>query len=316
MLKIAKLISTIIMGLILAGCKNQHHEFQGYVEGRYSYISSSFSGNLTQLLVSRGQQVTTNQPLFILDPKPESDKANQAKYQLQQAQENLVNLLKGQRETVIAGYVAQLAQAEANLSYITKTLNRYKKLYSTRVISKADFDQAKSSYQQAAQRAQEIKSNIAEAKQGGRENLISAQQAAVLAASAELKQAEWALLQKSVRAPQNALVFDTTFQVGEFVPAGNPVVTLLPPEEIKIIFFIPEKILSAINMGEKITINCDGCKQPYSAKISFISPTAEFTPPVIFSHDQRDKLVYRIEATPPIEDAPKLHPGQPVDVKL
>lgn len=315
MSKLGKLITLITITVFLYGCGN-NNSYQGYIEGDYSYIASAVAGNLLQLFVVRGDKVTTNQTLFVLDPQPESDKLQEAKYDLDVAQQNLINLQKGQRDTIIKALEAQREQAIASLDYNKKTYARYQILYKDRAIDKASLDQSRSTYEQNLQKITELEANIAEAKQGARENLIFAQEAAVKSAMAAVKQAEWAMAQKSVHAPTNGMIIDYLYELGEYVTSGSPVIILLSPAKIKVIFYVPEKIVSKIKVGDLIKIDCDGCKRAYTAKINFVSPKAEYTPPVIFSKDSRDKLVYRIEAHPPIEQAVLLHPGQPVDVML
>ena len=261
----------VLMAFTLFGCTSNENVFQGYIEGDYAYIASAISGNLTQRLGDRGDQVKTNQPLFVLDPEPETSKLNQAKSELAGAKEQLLNLKKGQRDTVIKNIEAQLKQTQATLYFAKKTFDRYKVLYQKEAIGRADFDKVKSEYEQNLQKTKEITANLAEAKLGARKNLIKAQEALVAAAKAAVKQARWAFLQKSVRSHVNAQVFDTLYEPGEFVAAGQPVLILLPPEKIKVVFFVSEKFVSKISVGQKIIIDCDSCKNSYRAKINFIS---------------------------------------------
>ena len=111
-------------------------------------------------------------------------------------------------------------------------------------------------------------------------------------------------------------MIDTFYLPGELVPAGRPVLSLLSPEQIKIIFFIPQSYLSQLKLAQLVTVTCDNCVSPIKAKIDFIAPQAEYTPPVIYSDALRSKLVYRIEAAPNLNEAIKLHPGQPVNVLI
>jgi len=111
-------------------------------------------------------------------------------------------------------------------------------------------------------------------------------------------------------------VVDTLFARGEWVPAGAPVVSLLPPANVKVRFFVPEPRLGSVTVGQKVALACDGCAAPIAGTVSFIAPQAEYTPPVIYSKDSRAKLVFLVEARPAPEDAVKLHPGQPIDVTL
>jgi len=134
-------------------------------------------------------------------------------------------------------------------------------------------------------------------------------------AGPQLAQAQWLLGQKTVDAPAAGLVEDTYYRVGEWVPAGAPVVSLLPPENRIVRFFVPEPRLAALKVGQSVQVHVDGAALAVSAKVSYIAPRAEFTPPVIYSREARAKLVFLVEARPAAADALALHPGQPVDVE-
>jgi HlyD family secretion protein len=103
---------------------------------------------------------------------------------------------------------------------------------------------------------------------------------------------------------------------GETMAAGAPVISILPPENIFVRFFVPETALAGLHRGEPVTFGCDGCPPGLVGTISFISPTAEYTPPVIYSESTRAKLVYAIEARPKPDQAALLNPGQPIEVGL
>jgi HlyD family secretion protein len=138
----------------------------------------------------------------------------------------------------------------------------------------------------------------------------------VEAARAVVAQAQWRLGQKDQPAPRSGLVQDTFFVPGEWVPAGKPVVSLLPPENVKLRFFVPEPLIGRLRTGQKVSAACDGCGNPVEATISYVAPKAEYTPPVIYSKEARAKLVFLVEARVAAADAVRLHPGQPVDVTL
>ncbi|WP_188590009.1 HlyD family efflux transporter periplasmic adaptor subunit, partial [Achromobacter denitrificans] len=122
--------------------------------------------------------------------------------------------------------------------------------------------------------------------------------------------------QKRQAAPAAALVFDTLYREGEWVPAGSPVVSLLPPGNIKVRLFVPETALGSLKMGQQLMVRCDSCGAPIPVRIDYISTQAEYTPPVIYSRESRSKLVYMIQARPTPEAAPRLHPGQPLEAAL
>ena len=144
---------------------------------------------------------------------------------------------------------------------------------------------------------------------------IAAQRAMVAQAKAGFAQAEWQVAQRHVAAPVAALVSDTYARPGETINAGNPVIELLPPQNILVRFFVPETELATLHIGDRLKLGCDGCAADLTAGITFIAPQPEYTPPVIYSETNREKLVYLIEAHPPLNQATQLKPGQPVDVR-
>src|SRR6266481_2932336 len=131
-----------------------------------------------------------------------------------------------------------------------------------------------------------------------------------------LTQTEWSFLQKRQSAPRAGLVYDTLYREGEWVAAGKPVVVLLPPQNIKVRAFVPETRVGAIHYGDKVRVAVDGVRDAFVGKVSYISPRAEYTPPVIYSRETRDKLVFMIEAVFDPAFAANLHPGQPVDLQF
>jgi HlyD family secretion protein len=137
----------------------------------------------------------------------------------------------------------------------------------------------------------------------------------VKAAGDALAQAQWRLDQKTQVAPAAGVVTDTLFRPGEWVAAGAPIVSLLPPGNVKVRFYVPEPQLAAVRVGGSVAVRCDGCASTIAARIAFIAPQAEYTPPVIYSRENRAKLVYLVEARPEPPD-PALHPGLPVEVQL
>jgi len=149
----------------------------------------------------------------------------------------------------------------------------------------------------------------------GREYEIAAQRAMVEQAKAGLAQAQWRVDQRHAAAPVAALVSDTYARPGETINAGNPVVELLPPQNVLVRFFVPETELASLHIGDHLAISCDSCAADLEASITFIAPQPEYTPPVIYSESNREKLVYLVEAHPRLDQAMQLKPGQPVDVR-
>lgn len=310
-------LSFIFSCLVLAGCSQQKtNDWQGYVEGEYVYIATSQAGRLDHLTVERGQQIAVGAPLFSLESANELAAQQQAQNQLKAVEAQLADIQSGRRPQELAVTRAQLAQAQIAFDRAKIQLKQFESLYPAGGISKLQLDDSRAAAKTTAAQVEELKSQLSVGQLSNRADQIHAQQAQVAAAQNVLAQANWRLAQKTVNATRAGLVFDTLYREGEWVNAGSPVVRMLPPEAVKIRFFVPESILGQLKVNQSITLHCDGCASNLAAHISYISTNAEFTPPIIYSNETRAKLVYMIEAKPNIADAPKLHVGQPLSVKL
>jgi HlyD family secretion protein len=303
--------------LALAGCSNGPEDyFQGYVEGEYLYVSSPLGGRLDALAVSRGAAVSAGQPLFVLEQEYERAAVAEAEQVLRQAENRLADLSKGQRPSEIAALEAKLAQARVAAELAGKEHGRRDVLLKQKAIAAEEFDRSRTEKERSESLVNQFTAELDTARLGARSDQVAAAQAAVAAAREHLAQARWALEQKQLVAPKDGLVFDTYYVQGEFVPASRPVLSILPPGNILVRFFVPEEMVSTLATGRQVTVHMDGADKPYRASISYISPQAEYTPPVIYSRETRTHLVYLIEARPAAEDAAALHPGQPVEVRL
>lgn len=315
-MRLVHLLMCVAAALALAGCKEPAPTaMQGYAEGEYVYLSPAAPGYLEKLAVEQGDHVTSGQLVFVMDADRERAALRESEMKLQQARALLDDARLGKRPSEIAALEAQIKQNEAALLLASKTLERQQKLFNDRVISAEELDRARSDARQRQQQVNQARSDLATAEQGQRTHQVEAAQASVDAQAAAMAQARWNLDQTTRTAPAAALVFDTYFRPGEWVAAGRPVVALLPPERMKVRVFVPEAGLSALNVGAAATIQRDGAG-PLAGTVSFISPQAEFTPPVIYSREMRQKLSYMVEISLPPDSARELHPGQPVDVTI
>lgn len=138
--------------------------------------------------------------------------------------------------------------------------------------------------------------------------------AALRTAEARLNSARTRLERRRVASPVAGLVQEVYFRMGEQVPAGRPIVSVLPPGNVRVRFFVPQDQLPRLSIGDRVAISCDGCARDLFARVNFISAQAEFTPPVIYSQEERARLVFRIEALPEKPEAMRV--GQPVSVAL
>jgi HlyD family secretion protein len=308
-------LSSAVLLITACGSKEQS-TYQGYVEGRFVYVASPESGRLNQLSVSRGETIAAGQSLFALDREPEASAVQQGQQLLRSAQARLADLQTGKRPAEIDMTRAQLAQAEAQQKQAAGLLASDQAQYRAGGIPQTDLINARAAADFSAARVREIQSALAVDALPARQQQIQAQQNQVAADRASLADAEWRLQQKAIASPRPGLVFDTLYRVGEWVAAGNPVIQLLPAENIELRFFVPEPVLGSLKVGRQIEVHCDGCSASIPAAITYISPQSEYTPPVLYSNQNRAKLVYMIVAKPPLDKASMLHPGQPVEVSL
>jgi HlyD family secretion protein len=303
-------------GLIACGCSSHPNAYQGYVEGEFVYLASSQAGHLEHLAVARGEELAAGAPVFSLEATEEKAEQAQAQQQLASTEAQLADLETGKRPAEVAVIRAQLAQAEAMAEKSALQRQRDQAQYRAGGVSREQLEATLAQAASDAARVNELRSQVEVALLAGRSQQLKALAKQVLAARAVLAQADWKLEQKSVTAPKAGLVYDTMYREGEWVAPGSPVVRMLPPQNVKVRFYVPETVLGSLALGRRVSLHCDGCTQDISATITYVSEEAEYTPPVIYSNETRGKLIYMIEAHPSPADALKLHPGQPLAVRL
>jgi len=289
---------------------------QGYVEGEFVYVSSPSAGTLEALRVRRGTWVKEGDPLFTLESEPQRAANDEAAQRLEQARASLEDLKKGKRPSEIEAIEAQLQESRAALALAEKEFSRQEGLSRSGATTAQELDRARATHDRYRQRVAQLDAELKTAQLGSRGDQIVAAQANVRALEAALTKAQWELSQTRQEAPQAGLVFDTLYRPGEWVAAGRPVVALLPPENVKVRAFVAETRIGAIHVGDDVRITVDGLAEPIIGRVSFISPQAEYTPPVIYSRQARSKQVFLVEVVFDPDVAAGLHPGQPVDVEF
>ena len=209
----------------------------------------------------------------------------------------------------------QLAQAQAALAASSSALKRDQQLVKQGFLSPLRLDELIAARDRDTARVRELQAQRLLATQGSRSDELAAAAAESRGAVSDVALTAWREAQKRREAPADAIVFDVMYRPGEWVNAGAPVVALLPPGALKLRFFVPEPALAQAAVGNEVALACDGCATGLRARIRWVSPQAEYTPPVIYSNASRSKLVFAVEATP-LEAAAALKPGQPVDVRF
>jgi HlyD family secretion protein len=307
----------LTVAMMVAACsRGGDGALTGYAEADLVYVAASAGGTLEKLQVQRGARVEKGAPLFALDNDAEELGRAAAQAREQRAGAQAANLRKGRRAQEITAIEQQLAQARAGLAASKSELERNQQLVKQGFVAESRLDGLIAARDRDAARVAELQAQLAVGRDAARPDEIAAADAERRAASFDLAQSQWREDQKQRVAPLNALVYDVLFRIGEWVAAGAPVVALLPDGAVKVRFFVPQSMLSGIAIGQRVNVGCDGCPAGMSATIAYISPQAEFTPPVIYSNENRGKLVFMVEALPDNDAARTLKPGQPLDIRF
>lgn len=300
--------------LLLAACNGKPDgAFQGYVEGDFVYVAPEVGGRIAERPVERGSMVAAGDVLFTIDDQEAKAAEAEAEAELARAEAQLANLQEGERPPEIAVKEAALAEARAALDKARRDFERQKALFERRVSSEAQLDSARETITVAEARVTAAERQKEVAAMPARTPEIDAAERGVQAARAALDQAKTRASKYAVAAPAAGRIEDTYYETGEVANAGSAVLSLLPDGHRKVIFYVPEAERARLRVGDAVAIACDGCAAGMTATLSFRGDEAEYTPPVIFSRERREKLLFRAEArlTGAAADLPV---GQPVDV--
>ena len=312
----ALLVSYVVWGdrlLALVGIGADDGRYLGYVEGETSLIAPPVAGRLLERPVERGQRVKKGDRLFVIDPTVARAEVARAEAALAEAKARHENLLTGKRQEEQDVIRAQRREVDAMLVLAETELSRQRELLQRNVTTKQAHDQAESQVLQLRARSASLAAQERAGDLAARQGEITAAAALIVQGQANLDQAKKRLDDLMPSAPEDALVENTFFNVGEWVPAGQPVVSLLPDFRVKLRFFVPEEDVARARVGREVSFSCDSCGKGLKASIIYVSPRAEYTPPVIYSQNARSKLVFLVEARPVAMTTP-LPPGLPVSV--
>ncbi len=302
--------------LTVTGCNRPPEGFQGYVEADMVYISPVLGGRLEKIYIDRGDFVKKDAKLFDLDSTEYAAAVAEAEANLRKAQSDLKDLLKGARPEELDAMKDKISKLEATCNLAKIVHDRNSILFEKNIIATKDYDTSMWLQIQNQWDLAESKHNLIIAQLPAREDRVISAREAVKAAENALAGAKWRLEQRFVSAAQDAFVFDTLMRQGEYAAAGNPVIMLIPPANMKVRFFVSYPNMQKIHAGDKIEFYPDGSQEKYQAKVGNISQKPEFTPPVIYSRDSNPKLVFMIEADVDPQCAYKVNAGMPVTVKL
>jgi len=298
---------------LLAACGNAEPDYwQGYIEGDYRLVAPEVSGRIEALKVGEGEHVEAGAPLFTIEGEHAGLQVAQARARVQQAASMLADLEKGARAPEVTAVRASLRESQAALKQAEQDAARLAPMAEKQFVSAQSVEQAESRVSQLKARVDRLHAELAIVQLSGRKDRLAAARAEQQAADAALAEAERLQHETAVKAPAAGIIERVIRRAGELASASTPVLRLLPDDALKVVFFVPETEANQLTLDSKLSIACDGCKGR-GAQVNRLASRAEYTPPVLFNRDNRDKLVFRLEAS--LSDTSGLFPGLPVEVQ-
>ncbi len=286
--------------------------WNGYVEADYVYAAPLGAGQVATLGVQEGDRVAVGDVLFTLGHGQQQAMLDSAEAGVAVAEANLANLTTGSRQDEIDVIRATLSKAQSDLSLARDNSARSGKLFAEGIVTQAQLDQARASLASAEAAVRQLQAQLKVAELPARDAQRLAAEANVAMARAAVEKAASELADRSVLAPAAGRIERLFFDAGEVAAAGAPVVAILPEGALKVKFYLPEAVRQSFALGDRVAVSCDGCAAGLTASVSYFAADPQFTPPVIYSRDERSRLSFLAEAT---LDAGTLHPGQPVTLE-
>jgi HlyD family secretion protein len=299
-------VAGLVVWWLLRPGRSEPDRFTGYVVTDNLYMAAPAAGTIAAVDVERGQRVAAGAPLFSLDPTTEGARADQARAQIAQASAQTAAATADLRraQAALRGAEAQVTKAQADLDRLTAAQRE-----KAGAVAATQIDQARAALANAISQRDGARTQAA-----GARDRIGAARAQVAAQRAGLTAAQRQVAELAARAPVAARVEEVMYQPGEWVSPNAPVVSLVPDGKVKVRFFVPQARVNAFRPGVTVALACDGCPAGLTAKVQFVAARPEYTPPVIYSLETREKLVFMVEAVP--GQPGRLTPGQPMDVTL
>ncbi|WDR01526.1 HlyD family efflux transporter periplasmic adaptor subunit [Devosia algicola] len=305
---------TGLIGMIIPGFgTDPAPAYSGYIEADYVYAAPASPGTIKSFAVTEGDVVSRGDVLFTLEHAQQDALLAGAQARVAAADATAKNLATGSRSAEVDVIRASLARAQTDLALAQTTLDRSEKLDALGLTPKAKLDQDRASLSSAQAQVDQLAAQLTVAELPARNEQQLAAEANLLAAKADVAKATSDLADRTIVAPGDGVVDRVFFSRGEMAGAGQAVVSLLPTGALKVKFYVGEAVRASFALGESVNVSCDACAPGIVAHITRFAADPQFTPPVIYSRDERSRLVYLVEAV--IEMPKGLHPGQPVSVE-
>jgi HlyD family secretion protein len=304
-----------VIASLLTGCVDGAALAVGYVEGDYVMAAPVEAARVQEVLVGRGDVVRAGQPLAVMERRDAEIALSRAEAALSEAEATLADLKLGRRPEEIAVLEAERDVASAEAAEAVRELQRASALSSRGIAAEADVERLATARDRAQARLAQADAHLAVARLPARDEAIEAARMRRDQAAAAREEAAWRLEERTINAPEAGRIDDVLRMAGDTAGPAAPVISLLPQGRVRLKLYVPEPALSSVPVGTVLAVACDGCSGGLRAEVTYVAPEPEFTPPVIYSIERRQKLVHLIEARP-LDKAASLSPGQIVDVRL
>jgi HlyD family secretion protein len=286
--------------------------WNGYAEDDYVYAAAASAGTIASMPVAEGQLVHKGDVLFVLETSQQQAQYDAARARADAAEATLANLKTGSRQEEIDVTKAQLMKAGADLSLAQQNLARTQDLFDRGLTPVATLDQGKASVKAAQAAVDQLTAQLKVQQLPARDAQQIAAEANVAAAKADAATARAALETRTVTATADGRVERLYYKAGEVVAVGAPVAALSGAGTMKVLFYVSEADRQQFTLGQQVAVSCDGCATGLTASISRFASDPQFTPPIIYSRDERSRLSFLTEAVMDQQNA--VLPGQPVSI--
>lgn len=286
--------------------------WSGYVEADYFYAAAPGGGTIARFAVAEGELVAAGDTLFVLDASQQQAQYEAAEARAGAARASLDNLRTGSRAEEVDVVRASLAKAEADRNLARQNFARSEEMFGQGLIPAAQLDQVRATLAAAEAAVAQLEAQLKVAELPARDAQQIAAEASLAAAHADAAAAKAALDARTVVAPTAGRVERLFFKAGEVAGTGVPVLSLLGAGALKVKFYVGEAERPQLALGTRVEVSCDGCPAGLTATISYFASDPQFTPPILYSRDERNRLVFLVEAT--LGEATGVLPGQPVSI--
>lgn len=289
----------------------------GTVEATQARLAFETGGRIVEILAREGQAVLAGQPLARVDDAELQAKRRQAAAGTEGAEIRVAELENGFRREEIAQAAAAVSAAREKYEDASRDLERTRALRQGGAVSPEALQKAQTAADVAAAQLRQAREQLELMQRGPRRETIDAARAQLEGARAAEQAAAATLVDTVIRAPHAGVVTVRHREPNEIVSPGQPVLTVMNPDDRWVRIYVPENRVGAVHLGDTASIRSDTFPgKEYRGRVVFISPEAEFTPKSVQTTEERVRLVYAVKVRIEGDEAMELKPGMPADVEL